>query len=410
MKGELITVGDEVLDGRVVNTNAEFLSRRLAGVGLRPERVTTLGDEAEGLAETLLLAVERSDFVLVTGGLGPTEDDLTTAIAAQALGRPLTLRRDIQAEIRDRCRAAGRDPAPLDKLAWLPRGAGRLLPEQPCCGFVLRQGPCLVFFLPGVPSEVRDLFDRAVLPALLNHYPDRTGFSQRTLKLFGLFESQIEALIADLYRRHPKVAFGSYPNQPEVHLSLTARGRAGELEILLDAAENDLLERVGEFVFGRAGDSLEGLVGELLRRRGLTLAVAESCTGGLLSRRITTAPGASDYFIEGLVCYANRAKEALLGVDPAILERHGAVSAQTAEAMAAGLRERAGVDVTASITGIAGPGGGTDEKPVGTVYFGLTTAGGTTVEHRLFPGSRRQIQALAAATALDMIRRELEKH
>ncbi len=408
MRGELIIIGDEILDGRVINTNASFLARRLAAMGLRPERVTTLGDRTEDLIEELRQAVERSDFVLVTGGLGPTEDDLTAAVAAEALDRPLILFDEILAEIRDRCRAQGRRPGPLEKLAWLPTGAERLTPDQTCCGFRLDLSGCLVFFLPGVPAEARELFDRAVAHQLAARFPDRPGFAQRTLKLVGLFESQVEAKIADLFDRHPKVAFGSYPNHPEVHISLTAQGPDEDaLEERLDAAEADIRARVGQYVFGRDGEVLEGVVGELLRERGLSLAVAESCTGGLLARRITSTAGASDYFIEGVVAYANRAKEELLGVDRELLIRHGAVSPQVALAMAEGLKSRARVDVAASVTGIAGPSGGSPDKPVGTVYFGLAVGRKSQIEHRRFPGDRRQVQALSAAHALDMIRRAL---
>lgn len=408
MRGELIIVGDEILDGRVVNTNATFLSRRLAAAGLRPDRITAVGDKPEDLIDLLTPAVESSDYILVTGGLGPTEDDLTTAAAAEALGRELILFEDLLEEITDRCRERGRPVGVLKKLAWLPDGAAQLQDDQSCCGFYLTQDECLVIFLPGVPSEVRHLFDLAVLPRLLERFAKQAHFAQRTIKIFGLFESQVETSIGDLYSRFPDVAFGSYPNFPEVHISLTTEGHnkaeAGER---LDLAEALIRERVGRFVYGSGSETLAGVVGRLCAERGLSLAVAESCTGGLVASQITSVPGASGYFSHGLVTYSNQAKEELLGVPREILETHGAVSPQTAMAMARGLQKRGRVDVALSVTGIAGPEGGSAAKPRGTVYFGLAWGRDSRVEHRLFAGDRAMVQAQSAANALDMIRRAL---
>lgn len=408
MRGELIIVGDEILDGRVLNTNASFLSQRLAAAGLKPAKITVVGDFAEDLIQALNPAVDKSDFIIVTGGLGPTEDDLTTAAAARALGRELVLFEDILEEITDRCQAHGQPVGVLKKLAWLPDGAVQLEQEQACCGFSVDEDGCLVIFLPGVPAETRHLFDKAVLPLLKKRFKLRPAFGQRTLKTFGLYESQIETAIADLFSRFKEVAFGSYPNSPEVHISLTAEGGSQEdVTASLARAEAAVRERVGSFVYGRDEQTLAGVVGQLCTEQNLSLAVAESCTGGQVAQQITAVPGSSAYFIEGLVTYANRAKEELLGVGRDILERHGAVSPQTALAMAQGLRRRARVDVAVSITGIAGPGGGVAGKPVGTVYFGLATGRDSRVEHKLFRGNRSQIQAMSAANALDMIRRSL---
>ncbi len=406
MHGELVIVGDEVLDGRVLNTNAAYLSSRLAGAGLAVRQIVTVGDQAENLAEALGQAVQRANFVLVTGGLGPTTDDKTTATAAEVFNSPLTLRTDILEHIRDVCRQRGRSVGELEKLAWLPQEAEPLHPKSQFCGFFLVQGRVPVIFLPGVPAEVRALFDGAVMPLLLAQFPERPVFRQQRLKLFGPTESELAGWLKEIILRHPAVIFGSYPCFPEVHLSLSVKTASlEEAQALLSAAEADILVRAGRFVFGREDETLESILGRLCLERGLTLATAESCTGGQVAERITAVPGASNYFIQGVIAYANRAKEALLGVSPALLSNYGAVSPQTAAAMAEGLKLRAEVDLALSVTGIAGPQGGTLEKPVGTVFFSLAGFGRTVVERRLFSGRREQIQALAAAQALDLARR-----
>ncbi len=408
MRGELIIVGDEVLDGRVLNVNGRRLAARLASAGLPVSRITTVGDESEVLGRVLAHAARLADFVLVTGGLGHTDDDLTTAVAAESFDRPLTLHEGVLERIASVCRKRGREMGRLERLAWLPRGAEPLAPEEHFCGFHLVQDRCLLFFLPGVPEEVLDLFDRKVLPRLMARFSDRPFFRQRTVKLLGLTESEVSARLQGLARDHPQVALGSYPNFPEVHLSLTVKGKdeAG-LETALDRMEEDLKTRLGPYIIGRDRETLPRTVGRLLTERGLTLATAESCTGGRAAQMITSVPGSSAYFIQGVVTYANGAKESLLGVDPRDLRDYGAVSSRVAAAMAQGLRERAGVDLTVSVTGIAGPDGGREDKPVGTVFFGLASADRVQVEKRKFIGPRRWVQVQAAAWSLNMIRRYL---
>ncbi|MBW1712729.1 MAG: CinA family nicotinamide mononucleotide deamidase-related protein [Deltaproteobacteria bacterium] len=407
MRGELIIIGDEILDGRVANTNGNYLAGRLAAVGLGVSRITTIGDREEDMARVLGHAARLADFVLVTGGLGSTDDDLTTAVAARAFDRPLTLRQDILDRIRAVCRAQSRPVDQLERLAWLPQGA-RPLSETHYCGFFLVQGNCLFCFLPGVPEEVRDLFEQQVLPLLLERFAGQPLFRQRIIKLLGLTESQAAALMSEVPPAHPQVAFGSYPNFPEVHLSLTVQGSdPRELDRILDQTEADLQGRLGRFIFGRDNETLASVLGWLLKDKGLTLATAESCTGGRAAQMITSVPGSSAYFIEGVVSYANRAKEDLLGVQPGLLEAHGAVSPQVAAAMAQGLKKRAKVDLAVSVTGIAGPEGGSPDKPVGTVFLGLAAADRTVVEGCFFGGGRERIQIQAAAKALDLCRRLL---
>ena len=405
MRGELIVVGDEVLDGRVMNLNGRRLASRLASAGLPLSRITTVGDEPEVMGRVLAHAARLADFVIVTGGLGHTDDDLTTAVAAESFGRPLTVNQGVLDHIAAVCRARGRDMGRLERLAWLPRGAEPLAPGEHFCGFTLDEEKCLLFFLPGVPEEVLDLFDRKVLPLLLARFSERPFFRQRTLKLLGLTESEVSERLKGVAAAHPGVALGSYPNFPEVHLSLTVKGHdESGLARMLDRMEADLRGRLGSHVYGRDKETLPGVVGRLLKEGGLTLATAESCTGGRAAQMITSVPGSSAYFIQGVVTYANAAKVSLLGVSPADLERYGAVSSAVAAAMAEGLRERAGTDLAVSVTGIAGPDGGSDEKPVGTVFFGLASARQTEVEKRRFAGPRDWVQVQAAAWALNMVR------
>jgi nicotinamide-nucleotide amidase len=403
VRGELIITGDEVLDGRVLNTNAQWLASRLAAVGLGVSRVTTVGDDPQVLVRVLGHAARKADFVLVTGGLGPTDDDLTTAAAAQAFDRPLTLCPEVLSLITAHCRERGREVGALERLAYLPQGAKPLSPERAVCGFALDQPRSLVIFLPGVPEEVRWLVEHRVLALLLARFSDQPCFAQRVLKVLGPTESEVAGRLAGLAQAFPTVLWGSYPIFPEVHLSLTVRGAdRDELARLLDRVEAEARSRLGRRLFGRDEETLASVLGGLLKARGLTLATAESCTGGRAAQMITAVPGASAYFIEGVVTYANRAKVDLLGLDPALLAASGAVSPQVAAAMAEGLRARARVDLALASTGVAGPDGGSPAKPVGTVYLALAAAERTVVEGRLFRGDRERVQIQAAAALLDL--------
>jgi nicotinamide-nucleotide amidase len=306
------------------------------------------------------------------------------------------------------CQERGREMGVLERLAWLPEGAEPLSPQNHICGFSLRVEDCLLFFLPGVPEEVADLMDRVVLPCLLESFGRAPVFCQRIIKLFGLTESETTARVEGLAGSFPGLEVGSYPFFPEVHLSLTAQGSEEErLEGLLDRAEAWLTQRLGRYIYGRDKESLAGVLGRMLKDGGLTLATAESCTGGRTAQMITSSPGSSAYFIQGVVTYADRAKSELLGVEPDLIRANGAVSPQVAKAMAQGLKHRAGVDLAVSITGIAGPDGGSPEKPVGTVFFGLAADDRTMIEHRRFLGDRERVQAQAAHFALDLVRRHI---
>lgn len=408
MRGEIIATGTELVTGQTADQNAYYAARRLHEVSLPIAAITMVGDDAAMLREALARAVARSDFVLVTGGLGPTEDDVTVAAAAAEFHLKLVQDQDTVQRIQHFLEKRGRSwNEGYGRLAMIPEGATLLAPGQGACGFSLRHGDTWLFFLPGIPHEMRDLFDSVVLPALLSLAGSREMVAQRTLRLFGITEVELQNVVSGL-DAVPGVSIGFYPAFPETHLTLTARGvDQKSLDEALDRLTGALAHKVGEILLGPEKGTLEELVGLRLRETGFSLAVAESCTGGLICHRITNVAGASDYFMGGVVTYSNQAKIDLLEVPEGILAARGAVSAETAQAMAVGVREVFHTDIGLSVTGIAGPTGGTPEKPVGTVYIGLAMPQGVESRHHLFHGSREQIKTLSAQTALNWLRREL---
>jgi nicotinamide-nucleotide amidase len=410
MQGEIITTGTELVTGQVGDFNGRYAARRLHEVGLTVLRITLLGDRAPLFQEILQQGLGRSRFIIITGGLGPTEDDITVAAAAQALGLKLYQDEGLLNRIR-RCLEEQQIPweERYAKLAVIPEGALVLDPGGSACGFALRHRDARLFFLPGVPREMRQLFDAFVLPSLVEWAGGGHCVAQRTLRLFGISETQLQQVVSQLPEFQQGVSVGFYPNFPENHLTLTVRGQDCQaLEATLDRLAAALAREVGDVLLGPIDAPQEELVGRLLKQRGLTLAVAESCTGGLIGHRVTNAPGASDYFLGGVVSYSNEAKQDLLRVPSQVLAESGAVSAEAARAMARGVKEVFGAAVGLSATGIAGPSGGSPEKPVGTVYFGLATPQGDEVWHYLFQGDREEIKILAAQTALDRLRRALK--
>lgn len=409
MQGEIITTGTELITGRVADFNARYAARRLHEAGLTVQSITILGDKTPLLKTLLAQGLARSQFIIITGGLGPTDDDLTVAAAAQALNLRLFEDEALLAHIR-RCLEERGFPweERYARLALIPEGATVLDPGGAACGFSLKHRDSWLFFLPGVPGEMQVLFDSFVLPFLVGFAGAGEYMRQRTLRLFGLSETQLQESVNKL-AEWQGVSVGFYPNFPENHLTLTVRGPEPQaLEDSLDRLTAVLAREVGDALLGPDAVSLEEIVGRRLREQGLTLAVAESCTGGLICHRLTNVPGSSDYFQGGVVTYSNRAKMDLLRVPAETLAREGAVSAAAARAMALGVNEVFHTPLGLAVTGIAGPSGGTPEKPVGTVYLGLAAPAGVTTRHCLFYGGREEIKALSAQTALDWLRRELK--
>ena len=410
MRGEIIAIGDELTSGRILNSTSNFAAARLFAAGYEVPVLITVGDDQELISQTLLQALRRSDFVIVTGGLGSTSDDLTNEAVSAALDRPSTFYPEILRKIQAHSNnLSSQARASLEKLAWLPDGAHALHSEARSAGYFLVHEGKPVFFLPGVPHEMRALMVEAVLPRLSvwDEGPARR-VRQRIYRVSGPGEAEINRRLADLEDRDERVRIGYYPVAPEVQVSLTvSAGTAAGADELLARFDGEITRRLGRDIYGLEEDSLEEVVGGLCRQQGLSLAVAESCSGGLIAAAVTRVPGSSAYFHGGVVAYSNDLKERLLGVAGDTLAAHGAVSAAVAEEMAAGIRRVTGADLTLAVTGIAGPGGGSPEKPVGTVYIGLASAAGVRAELFSFSGNRVQIQESTAHRALDLLRRHL---
>jgi nicotinamide-nucleotide amidase len=409
LTAEIIAIGSELLAPDRTDTNSLWLTEKLNRLGIEVKLKTIVGDDDARLEEAIKEAVRRSKVVITTGGLGPTEDDITRKIAARALGRRLLLDEAVLAEIRLRFKNFGvampernsRQAMVIEDAEVLPNPNGTA-PGM----FIEHQGAAIVL-LPGPPREMRPMFENHVSPKLSG----RVGsfrVMRRLLRVAGLGESAVDEKIAPIYTQYDNPQTTILFNQSEIEIHLTARGRTeAEADALLDRLSGQIEERLGNAVFSFAGETMEEVVGLKLSVGGYTVSVAESCTGGLVAQRLTDVPGSSKYFIEGVVAYANDAKTRDLDVEPILLLEHGAVSAPVAEAMAAGIRNRAGTDFGLSVTGIAGPGGGTEEKPVGLVYIAL--ADEVKTEHRKLqlPGDRNLIRWRASQAALDLLRRRL---
>lgn len=414
MIAEIIATGDEIRSGALVDSNSAYIAEKLEAAGISVVRHHAVGDDLEVLRDLFREAGRRADVILVTGGLGPTTDDLTAEAAALAAGvervlDPVALEA-IEAFFRERGRPVTDSNR---KQALLPKGAGRLdNPLGTAPGFSLKIGRGTFFCLPGVPHEMRRMLKVEVLAALEGLQGGRRRYRLvRNLSTFGLTESMTGERVAGFAERFPEIKLGFRAKFPEIHLKFYVEGeKRAPLEDLLDRASRWVGETLGDYVLSLEGESLEQVVGGLLAREGATLALAESCTGGLLASRLTDVAGSSDYFVFSGVTYANEAKVAVLGVSPRTLEAHGAVHEETAREMAAGARRVAGATYGLAITGVAGPSGGTAEKPVGTVCIGLAAAEGVKGFRYFFPfGKRLMNKRIFAANALDLLRRRLLK-
>lgn len=408
---ELVFVGTELLLGEILNTNARYLSQQLSGLGIDNFYQVTVGDNPGRLAGVLRTALDRSDVVITSGGLGPTLDDLTREVAAEVAGRPLQLDESVLAGIQAFFQRLGRRMSDNNRRqAMVPEGA-RVLSNRAgtAPGLIIPAGQKALILLPGPPRELQPMFEEHVVPYLTER---RGGIPElivsRTLKFCGIGESAVEDSLLDLIRNQTDPNIAPYAKPGEVHLRLSTKALSVAAGLQRIApVERAIRERLGDFIFGVDDDTLEQAVGAMLRERNLTLALAESCTGGLIGQRITSVAGSSEYFLGSAVVYANSAKTALLGVSPELLTRFGAVSEEVAGAMAEGARRVFGADLALSVTGIAGPGGGTPEKPVGTVCFGLAGPDGTISKRDLYWGSRADIRERSAQEALVMLRNRL---
>ena len=408
MRIEIVTIGNEVLSGRTFDTNFVFLARALEEASLIVAWHTTVGDSVEAISEALKLALSRADAVIMTGGLGPTPDDLTRKAVATALNRPLQLDEATLAHIRERGKkAARRLPASVETMALVPRGAELFQnPVGAVPGILIDHRKKPLFLLPGPPPELEALAREFVVPWLREHAG--TVVESFTLRTFGMFESQIHERLGTLPDHWPGASLAYLPSWFGVDLRVTATGtNATYVRESAERAYGELMQKVGGVVYAEGTTGMEEVVSEALVGKNWKIAAAESCTGGLLAKRLTDVPGSSRYLERGFVTYSNDAKQQLLGVSAAELAAHGAVSESVAAQMALGARKQANVDVGVGITGIAGPDGGSTQKPVGTVFIAVSSALGDAVKHHRFMGTRATVRERAAQTALDMLRRHL---
>ncbi len=409
LTAEIIAIGSELLAPDRTDTNSLWLTEKLNSIGIEVKLKTIVGDDDSRLEETIKDAVKRSRVVITTGGLGPTEDDITRKVAARALGRRLFLDEAVLEEIRKRFQSFGLTmPERNSRQAMVIEGAGVLdNPHGTAPGLLMEHDETSIALLPGPPREMRPMFENHVQPRLESK-AGHLRVIRRVLRVAGMGESAVDERIAPIYTRYTNPQTTILFNKSEIEVQLTARGRTeAEAETLLDKVSAELEEELGHSIFAFRGEKMEEIVGLRLTVGGYTIAVAESCTGGLIAERLTDVAGSSRYFIEGVVAYANESKTKTIGVKPLLLREHGAVSAPVAEAMAKGIRKRAGTDFGLAVTGIAGPGGGTEEKPVGLVYIALASE--VKTEHRklMLPGDRHLIRWRASQAALDLLRRRL---
>lgn len=409
LSAEIIAIGSELLTPTKTDTNSLWLTEKLNDIGIEVKLKTIVGDDGERLEETVRDALRRSDIVITTGGLGPTEDDITREFTAKALGRDLVYHDEIEQHLIERFRRWGREMPEINKRQAFVIDGAEVLPNPngSAAGMFVESDGKMLAILPGPPRENQPMFLEHVLPKL-KAVAGEVYVRRRILRVSGMGESAVDEIAAPIYKGYSDVQTSILFNKSEVEIHIAARGKTGETaESSVEKLANELANALGNAVFSTDGKTMEEIVGIRLKERGETVAVAESCTGGLVARRLTEMPGSSAYFMEGAVTYSNDAKYRTLNVAPEIIAKHGAVSAECAEAMAKGMRERTGTDHAISVTGIAGPDGGSEEKPVGTVFIGYAGKKGVKSVKIVLPGDRYLIRWRSSQAALDYLRRQL---
>ena len=407
MNAEIISVGTELLMGQIVNTNAQYISQRLAELGVNVYFHSVVGDNKERITGMLKLALQRSELVVVTGGLGPTQDDITKETVAEILGLALSIDKKSEDNLRQFFKNINKPMSSSNiKQAMIPYGAV-VIPNSngTAPGCIINFGEITIVLLPGPPKEMKPMLDK-----FIDYYLNtcKTVIRSRFLKIFGLGESTVEEKIIDLIKVQTNPTIAPYIDEGEVILRVTARcSDEKEAEKLMNPILDEIKNRLGHYIYSMQGEALEEVVLKLLKEQKKTIAVAESCTGGMIASRLTKVPGASEVFERGVVSYSNEAKMNLLGVNRQVLEQFGAVSHEVAKQMADCIRKNSATNIGLSITGIAGPGGGTPERPVGLVYIALSDENDTESWEFRFFGDRGRIRNLSVLSALDVIRKKL---
>jgi nicotinamide-nucleotide amidase len=407
LRAEIIAIGSELLTPYRTDTNSLWLTDRLNSVGIEVQLKTVVGDQEPILEESVRDALGRSNVIISTGGLGPTEDDITRKVFARVTGRQLKLDFAVLEQIRQRFASRGYQMTPNNERQALILQGGDVLPNPngTAPGIKLEHQGKLIVMLPGPPRENQPMFNDYVMPDL-ERLSRGVRISRRVLKVTGLGESALDDMIAPLYKEYtnPTTTILFTDSEIEIHLTATAE-TAARAEEIVDELTDKLEQKLGYYCYSTRGESLEEVTGHRLRLKQFTIATAESCTGGLVAERLTRVPGSSDYFVGSIVSYSNESKTHLLDVPEAMIEQHGAVSGEVAEAMARGVKARMNSTIGVSVTGTAGPGGGTDAVPVGTVYIGLADDVVTSNRRLILPGDRHLIRWRASTAALEMVRR-----
>jgi len=431
MKAELISIGTELLLGQVVDTNGAYLASRLGSLGIEVCYKSTVGDIEIEIEHALRQAFSRSEFIITIGGLGPTEDDLTKKVMARALGKSLVLDEEILHKIKSNFTSQGLSmPAANIKQAFIPQDT-RVLKNSvgTAPGLIMREGKTIIVALPGPPWELRRIFEDQVVPFIEKEYPPKNLMVTKVLKTCGLKESEVDEKIKDIMtgqtpleaiekplsvdkaltgQTNPSIGLLAHPTGIDIRITVRGSDKS-KLKQMIAGVESEIGHRLGQYIFGVDDQTLEQVVGFLLYMNKLTISVAESCTGGLVSHKLTNIPGSSNYYKGSVVAYSDQIKKRSLGVDKKNLDEFGAVSEQVAKQMARGVRKACKADLGLAITGIAGPTGGTHERPVGLVYIALAAGRKVKVKEHKFNGPREVIKEKAATAALDMLRRYLLK-
>jgi len=412
MKAHILTIGDELLIGQTVDANAAWLGEQLSLLGIEITRATTVGDDAHAMRTELDRAYREASLVVTTGGLGPTHDDVTRDVVAGYFETPLRANRELMDRLRDYYERRGRTfPEAARKIALVPEGFELLEnPVGTAPGLWHTDGERMIAVLPGIPKEMQSIAETALLPRLRAR-SDLQTVVHRTLQTTGVGESSLQEKVGDLSDHLDDALRLAYlPSTSGVRLRLTAYGADRDAaQMRINRLEQVIRSRVDRYIFGTGDDELEAVLGNMLRERGLTVATAESCTGGFVAHRLTNVSGSSDYFLGSVVSYANAVKVNQLGVNPDDLAQHGAVSEPVARQMARGVRDQLEADIGVSTTGIAGPTGGTPDKPVGTIWIGYADADGDRAARLQFVEDRTVNKELFSTSALDMIRRQLQR-
>jgi nicotinamide-nucleotide amidase len=407
IKAEIISIGSEILRGQITDTNANFIAQKLTKLGIDLEHISAVSDNLESLLSTLKLAFQRSDLIITTGGLGPTEDDITYQTIARALNLKLIKYPEAEENLKRILKKINTTLSPSNlKQTYLPEGAKIIINQYGTApAMILEKGNKIICSFPGVPYEMKNLIEKNLIPYLKEKFPPPIIKKSKTLKITGLGESSVNELIRDYINKQTNFSFGIYANPEDIQVRVTTQASTEkEVEKLLQSSVNQLTKILGNYVYGTDKQSLEEVTGNLLKTKKLKLAIAESCTGGMLGEMITRIPGSSGYFQGGVISYNARVKEDLLKVPPKVIRKYGEVSRQVAKLMAEGVRINCHSDIGISITGIAGPRGATQKKKVGLVYMALADGKKTIArKHQLF-GDRQLIRLRAARRALNMLR------